>query len=131
MINKIQTIKYSLIAIFNIFITSYAHASAIDDASKDSYNLAIDLGYSVNSQQSPLFFVGTIIRYALGFVGIIFLALTIINGFKWMTAGGNEEDVKKAKTGIINTIKGLAIITIAYVITTLLQTMLSTITKTR
>lgn len=129
MINKIQTIKYSLITVLSFFVFSYTHASAIDDASKDSYDLALNLGYTVNSQQNILFFIGTIIRYALGFVGIIFLVLTIINGFKWMTAGGNEEEVKKAKTGIMNTVKGLAIITIAYVITTLIQTIFSTITK--
>ena len=115
--------------ILGVLAFYFVNASAIDDASKDSYDLALNLGYTVNSQQNILFFIGTIIRYALGFVGIIFLVLTIINGFKWMTAGGNEEEVKKAKTGIMNTIKGLAIITIAYVITTLIQTIFSTITK--
>ncbi len=129
MTNKTLTIKYALIIILNFFIFSYTYGSSIDNASQDAYNLAIDLGYSVHSDQSILFVIGTVIRYALGLFGIIFLVLTIINGFKWMTAGGNEEDVKKAKTGIMNTIKGLAIITIAYVLTTLIQTTLSTITK--
>lgn len=128
MLNKIQAIKFSPIIILSFFVFSYVYASPIDDASFQAVRLGTKAGYTTISQ-NPLFFIGTIIRYALGFIGIIFLVLTIINGFKWMTAGGNEEEVKKAKTGIMNTVKGLAIITIAYVITTLVQTTFSTITK--
>lgn len=53
----------------------------------------------------------------LGFLGLIFLVLIIWHGFKWMTAAGNEEQVKKAQTGIRNTSIGLAIILLARMIT--------------
>lgn len=127
--NKLQKIKYLLFNTFGIFVFSFAKASPIDDARSSSTGLARKAGYSTNNSQNLLFLIGTIIRYALSLIGIVFLVLTIINGFKWMTAGGNEEDVKKAKAGIMSAIKGLAIILIAYIITTLVQTTLSSITK--
>lgn len=55
-----------------------------------------------------------IIRIALGFVGIIMVVLIIYAGFLWMTAGGNDEQVGKAKKIIINAVIGLAIILSAY-----------------
>lgn len=58
--------------------------------------------------------IGTIINVLLGFLGVIFLLLTIYAGFLWMTAQGNEEKVEKA-TGILKTaIIGLVIILAAY-----------------
>ena len=58
----------------------------------------------------------TIIQYILGFLGIIFLILIIIGGYQWMTAGGNEETIGKAKKRIINATMGLAIVLMAYAI---------------
>lgn len=61
--------------------------------------------------------VATVIKAALGFLGIIFVIIIIINGFKWMTAGGNEDKVKEAKDSIKNAIIGLIIVVAAYAIT--------------
>ncbi|MDD2354195.1 MAG: hypothetical protein PHH52_00250 [Patescibacteria group bacterium] len=57
------------------------------------------------------------IQVILGFLAIIFLGLTLVSGFKWMTAGGNEEVVKKAQGTIKNAIIGLIIVLAAYTIT--------------
>jgi hypothetical protein len=43
--------------------------------------------------------------------------ITIIAGYQWMTAGGNEEQVAKAKKNISNAVIGLIIILAAYAIT--------------
>src|SRR3989338_1466684 len=61
--------------------------------------------------------VGTIIRAFLGLLGTIFLVLLVYAGYLWMTAGGNEEDVTKAKKLIFQAIVGLAIVMGAYAIT--------------
>lgn len=61
--------------------------------------------------------IGLIISYILGFLGVIFLILTIYSGFQWLTAGGNEETIKKARSRLINAVIGLAIILSAYAIT--------------
>ena len=61
--------------------------------------------------------VATVIKAAMGFLAIIFIVILIINGFKWMTAGGNEEQVKQAQQAIKRAIIGLIIVVAAYSIT--------------
>ncbi len=58
-----------------------------------------------------------VIRTALGFLGLIFLVLTIMAGFKWMNAGGNDEEVKKAKTSVKNAVIGLIVVLATYTMT--------------
>lgn len=61
--------------------------------------------------------LGDMIGFVLSFIGVLFLILTIYGGINWMTAGGNEQKVEKAKTIIINAIIGLLIVLSAYTIT--------------
>ena len=61
--------------------------------------------------------VARIIRIILSLLAIIFLVLTIVAGFRWMTAAGNEEAVKKAQGTIKTAIIGLVIVLAAYSIT--------------
>lgn len=69
--------------------------------------------------------INTIISYILGFIGIIFLINMIIGGFKWMTAGGNEEKITNAKHTVNNSILALIIVLGAYVIANLIMQLLS------
>jgi len=66
---------------------------------------------------SPGYLLAVIIQTALSFLSAIFLILIIIAGFRWMTAGGNEEQVKKATGTIRMAIIGLVIVLAAYAIT--------------
>lgn len=61
--------------------------------------------------------IGSIINVALGFLGVVAIVIVLIGGFKYMVAGGNEENVGKAKKWIISGIIGLAIVLSAYAIT--------------
>lgn len=63
------------------------------------------------------FLIARIIQVALGLLAIIFLILMIIAGFRWMTAGGNDEQVKKSTGTIKTAIIGLIVILAAYAIT--------------
>ncbi len=67
--------------------------------------------------ESPSVLIGNLINYFLGFIGVIFLILTIYAGITWMTAGGNEEKIKKAKQLITNSVIGLIIVLAAYSLT--------------
>lgn len=58
--------------------------------------------------------VGGMIRSLLGFVGVIFVVLTIYAGFLWMTASGNEEQVTKAKNILKSSIIGMVIVFASY-----------------
>ncbi len=66
--------------------------------------------------QSVLSTIGTVIAVVLGFVGVIFLLLLIYSGWVWMTAGGEEEKIKKAKRTLINATIGIIITFSAYAI---------------
>jgi len=61
--------------------------------------------------------IGQIIAVVLAFLGVVFLVLVVFSGIQWMTAGGNEENVTKARTRLINATVGLAIVIAAYAIT--------------
>lgn len=60
--------------------------------------------------------IAQIIRVALGFLGVIAVVIILLGGFKWMTAGGNDDKVKEAKKLIFSGIVGLVIIISAYAI---------------
>ncbi|MBI2037898.1 MAG: hypothetical protein HYT15_03130 [Candidatus Magasanikbacteria bacterium] len=62
--------------------------------------------------------VASIIRTAMGLLGIVAVVIILIGGFKWMTAGGNDEQTGEAKQWIFSGIIGLAIILSAYALAT-------------
>jgi len=71
--------------------------------------------------------IGQLISIVLGLVGVIFFIIIIYSGFQWMTAGGNEDTVTTAKKRIINSVIGLVIIFLAYLITYFItQTIINT-----
>ena len=74
--------------------------------------------------------IGKIIKIILSYLGIISVILIIVGGFYWMTSGGNEEKIKKAKSLIINAFIGLAIIVLSYVIVHFVIEKLQFITET-
>ena len=59
---------------------------------------------------------GRVINAALGLVGVIFVVLMIYAGFLWMTAQGNVEQVKKAKTMIVQASIGTLVVFASYVL---------------
>lgn len=71
----------------------------------------------LGAPKDPRLIAADIIKTLLGLLGIIFFALTVYAGYLWMTAGGEDEKVTKAKTLLQQAIIGLAIILSAYAIT--------------
>lgn len=74
-------------------------------------------GAGVGNYTDPRKTISLIIQILLTLVGTIFFVLTVYAGYLWMTAGGNEEEVEKAKTTLRNAILGLIIVIAAYGIT--------------
>lgn len=60
--------------------------------------------------------IGTIIKTALSFLGVIFIMLIIYAGYLWMTARGEEAQITKAKDILTQSIIGLVIVVLAYTI---------------
>jgi len=57
-----------------------------------------------------------IVNILLYFAGIIAVIFVIIGGYRYMTAGGNEETAGKGRKTMVNAIIGLVIIILSYVI---------------
>lgn len=61
--------------------------------------------------------IAALIQASLGLLAIIFVILIVLSGFRWMTAQGNEENIKKAQDTIRTALIGLVIILAAWSIT--------------
>jgi len=59
-----------------------------------------------------------IVKYLMTFLGIIATVVILLGGFKWMTAGGNEDKVAEAKKLLVAGMVGLIIILAAFAIVT-------------
>ncbi len=88
------------------------------------------LGFDSPISDDPGTVVGLFINIVLGVLGVIFLVLTIYAGFLWMTAAGNEEQVKKAKHIVVQAVIGLVITLSAYAISDFVINQLTAATGT-
>ena len=73
-------------------------------------------GTGLSNAQDIRITIAKIIRIAIGFLGVIAIAIIIYAGFLWMTSGGNEEKVEQAKKTLTNAAIGLIIILSAFAI---------------
>lgn len=108
--------KKRILFLFNILFSLFIFSSLALSVKADNSLIDSQLGFnstgaisgyfkaSLQNSDPRIVAVG-IINIALGFVGVIFLGLLIFAGFKYMTAAGNEDQVKKS----ISQIKQLAI----------------------
>lgn len=78
---------------------------------------------SINSL--PLL-VGTIAKGIISILGIIMVIYIFYAGFVWLTAGGDEDKVKKAKGIIKNSVIGLIIVLASYSVASYLIGMITT-----
>ncbi len=73
--------------------------------------------------------VAGFIRVFLGILGIVFTILVMAAGYMWMTAGGNDEQVNKAKSQLTRAVIGLIVILMAWFIASFAVGCLSDITS--
>ncbi len=78
------------------------------------------------SSTDPRIVIGRIINMALGFLGVIAVGIILLGGFKWMTAGGNEEKTGEAKKLLGAGVIGLVIILSSWAIATFVINSLNT-----
>lgn len=72
--------------------------------------------------------VARIIKVAMSLLGIVAVVIVLIGGFKWMTAGGNDDQVGEAKKWIFSGVIGLAIVLSAYALASFVINQLVTAT---
>lgn len=108
------TKKIGLIAALSLF--AFPLAALAWDASNTGLSTSGGAA-ALNTGADLPTIIGTVIKAALGLVGVIFLVLMVYAGIIWMTARGDEGKVSKAKDTIVASIIGLIIVVGAYAIT--------------
>lgn len=106
--------------LFSIFFTMPVMATSTsytDDMNAQLGAAVGSEGANLGDAKDPREIVASVIRILLSLTGMVFLCLTIYAGYLWMTAGGNEDEVAKAKTLLTQAVIGLAVILLAYSIT--------------
>ncbi|HLD31367.1 MAG TPA: hypothetical protein VJB37_00520 [Patescibacteria group bacterium] len=94
-------------------------ALALNFGLKDTKMAATEAGYSGSTNETTFSVtIGYIIAIALSFVGAIFLLLMVYAGYLWMTARGEEDQVKKAQKIITGSVIGVILTVGAYSVTT-------------
>ena len=68
-----------------------------------------------------------ILNYILGFLGLVAIAFAMYGGFQILTAGWDDEKVKKGKTTLINALLGIFVILISYTLVNWLIDWVSTV----
>jgi len=81
--------------------------------------------YNTSTNRDIRMVIVDIIKTVLGFLGIIATVIILFAGFKWMTSGGNEENVTSAKKMLIAGVIGLVIILFSYALATFILKYLS------
>lgn len=118
-VNTILTkmIKYKGILAFVAVLTFGALvAPNMSMAQGDTFGIQV-VGDNLPLGDRPLIETITgVIRIGLSLLGIIAVVIILAGGFKWMTAGGNEDKVGEARKMIISGVIGLAIIMSAFAI---------------
>lgn len=81
------------------------------DVDADTIQDTIGLG-----DKDPREIAAAVINVILGFLGIVAVIIILIGGFKWMTAGGNEDKTTEARNLISAGAIGLVIILASFAI---------------
>lgn len=121
--NRLQRWAYTGVGTASAAATALVAKSAL----AQGFNSNINVGLGT---QGPEEIVSTLINWSLGFLALIAVILALAGGFMWMTSGGSEEKIKKAKKLLFSAIAGLLIILAAWGLTIYAFQILGTATGT-
>ncbi len=117
--NAIQKIGYGTAAV----VLGATQAFAADGRTVFGQQRANELNLGGNTDGVSA--VKTLILSFLGFVTLIAVAYALWAGWNIMTAGGDEEKVKKGRTTIIQVVIGIVVMWLAYTIVNLILSALA------
>lgn len=119
-ISKKQLISFALLSCLSLmFVFFFAPTHQVQAQTTGLYNNQVGLNeigqqYGNKIPEDPRLTAAKLIRVILSFLGLIFLVLVLFAGFKWMTSGGNQEQIAQSKKMLINAAIGLIIVLVAW-----------------
>jgi len=120
---KLRLLFYGMITSAFLFSSQVLAQGGVDKALEGLDTAASSAELSQTTLDVPQL-IGQILSTVLGFTGTIFFILVVWSGILWMTAGGSQENIKKAQDILKAAIVGLIIVLSAYAITRFVGTSL-------
>ena len=117
----------SSVAVLGLLLMPVVASAQLNLGNQTLNNVSGNVGY--NTQQQLPETIGNIIKVIIGLIGLIALVIFIAGGFLWMTAGGDEDQIKKAKSLMKNAVIGIAIVVLAYAATSFIIDRLITVSQ--
>lgn len=119
------------------FLTpNFAQATNLWDQQEGLKNTSGEIGPTAfgvasasESRNDVRIIIAKIIKAIFGIMGIVFLILILLAGFKYMKAQGNQEETKEALSQILQATIGLLIMLAAFAITVFVQAAITNATK--
>lgn len=113
---KNKILFFIIIFLTSFFVFNFVFADNLSNSfgSKKIMQSASKMGFNTSGGAQIEDVVGIVISSILGFLGVIFGILIIYGGFLWMMAGGNDQEVDKAKKIIKNAAVGLIVVLLSY-----------------
>ncbi len=124
---KKMTKIISSVAVLGLLLMPVVASAQLNLGNQTLNNVSGNVGY--NTQQQLPETIGNIIKVIIGLIGLIALIIFIAGGFLWMTAGGDEDQITKAKSLMKNAVIGIAIVVLAYAATSYIITQLITVSQ--
>ncbi len=122
-----KKIAAGITALGSMALALPAFAVNLRDQINEGLNYGTFSGLGTRDVREVIFLV---INVILGFLSIIAILLILWGGFKWMTAGGAEDQIEEAKKIIIAGVVGMAVIFTSYAIATFVVRSLVNVTGT-
>lgn len=117
--NKIKSLKSILNRVLLpvlVLAPVLANASAVTPRTDQRGIATIPGGTGVFESFNLVQTISIVIRWALGFIGIIVFLIFLFAGFEYATAGGDSSKTEKATGRMVSAIIGLIIIFFAFVL---------------
>jgi cytochrome bd-type quinol oxidase subunit 2 len=121
-----QILSFSLLGsgVFVLFVgcTAYAQVIGGETAQMAQQQLNSATFFDPNGDASvvsdPRLFAAYVVQVALGFLGTGLFILSLIAGYNYLTARGNDDKVRKAKDMLRQAVMGMVLILLAFSLTT-------------
>ena len=129
---SLQKILVGLISLSLISLMALPTLVGAQDIDPTSENFGLESDFNkvgIQSDRDVKDTIAQIINIILGFLGVIAVIIVLAGGFKWMTAGGNEDKVAEARKMIIQGIIGLVVIFAAWAIASFVINQLQVVTQ--
>jgi hypothetical protein len=117
-INLLRGLLLSSVLLFSLCPAGALQAKTFWDSQAVLKDQAIQEQFNEKSAPQDIrVTIAKVIKFLFGFIGIIFVVMIMMSGFRVMTAGGDAKVLADAKKTFVNLCIGFALIVAAYALT--------------